>query len=398
MGKEITMTRRVAIVGVGYTKFGEQWERSLRELSKEAGMLALQDSRLDGKDIQALYVGNMSSGRFIGQEHLGALAADHAGLTPLPATRCEAACASGALAFKNALMAIQSGRYDVVMAAGAEKMTDLKGTDAIATLMGAGDQEWESAIGLTFTGLYALIAKAHMARYGTTREQMALVSVNNHKNGVHNEKAQFRYEITVEQVLSSTMIADPLTLLDCSPITDGAAAVILASENVAKKLENPAWILSSCQASDTLALHDRTSITELRATQEAARKAYAQAGLSPKDIDLAEVHDCFSINEIVALEDLGFCERGQGGKFVESGKVARDGEKPINTTGGLKSVGHPVGATGIRQLADLTLQLRGQYGPLQIKGARTGLALNIGGSGATAVVTLLGNSNAKPKR
>lgn len=389
------MSKRVAIVGVGYTKFGEHWERSLRDLSTEAGAIAMADSGLSGKDIQSIYVGNMSSGRFIGQEHLGALAADHAGLNPIPATRCEAACASGALAFKSAYMAIQSGRHDIVMAAGAEKMTDLKGTDAIATLMGAGDQEWESAIGLTFTGLYALMAKRHMEMYGTTREQMAMVSVNNHRNGVHNERAQFRYEITVDKVLNSPLIADPLTLLDCSPITDGAAAIVLASEEVARKLDNPVWILGISQASDSVALHDRSSMTRINATTVASRKAYDQAGLSLGDIDVAEVHDCFSINEIIALEDLGFCEKGQGGKFVEEGRIAREGEIPTNTTGGLKSVGHPVGATGIRQLADLTLQLRGMYGPLQIKDARRGLALNIGGSGATAVVTILGNGDAE---
>ncbi len=389
------MTRKVAVVGAGYTRFGEHWERSLRDLSTEAGALALADSRLSGKDIQALYVGNMSAGRFIGQEHLGALGADHAGLTPLPATRCEAACASGALAFRNACLAIQSGKYDIVMAAGAEKMTDLKGTDAIATLMGAGDQEWESSIGLTFTGLYALMARAHMAKYGTTREQMAMVSVNNHRNGVRNDRAQFRYEITVDKVLSSPMIADPLTLLDCSPITDGAAAVILASEEIARKFENPIWVLSSSQASDSLALHDRQSLTEINATRVAVRNAFRESGLGPGDIDLAEVHDCFSINEIIALEDLGFCRKGEGGKFVEQGKISRDGEMPVNTTGGLKSVGHPVGATGIRQLADLTMQLRGGYGPLQVSGCRTGLALNIGGSGATSVVTILGNSDLK---
>jgi acetyl-CoA C-acetyltransferase len=392
------MARRVAIVGVGYTRFGEQWERSLRDLSKEAGLLALADSKLDGRDIQAMYVGNMSAGRFIGQEHLGALAAEHAGLSPIPATRCEAACASGAMAFNTACVAIQSGRYDVVMAAGAEKMTDLKGTDAIATLMGAGDQEWESSIGLTFTGLYALMARRHMVQYGTTREQMAMVSVNNHRNGVLNERAQFRYEITVDQVLKSPMISDPLTLLDCSPITDGAAALVLASEEVARKLDNPVWVLSSRQATDSLALHNRASLTELNSTKVAARKAYEEAGLGPGKIEVAEVHDCFSINEIMSLEDLGFCEKGLGGRFVEEGRIARDGEIPVNTTGGLKAVGHPVGATGVRQLADLVMQLRGRYGPLQVKGCKTGLALNVGGSGATAVVSILANGDAKAKR
>ncbi len=388
------MTRKVAIIGAGYTKFGEQWERSLRDLSKEAGALALSDSGVSGKDIQALYVGNMSAGRFIGQEHLGSLAADQAGLLPLPATRVEAACASGALAFRSAVLAIQSGKYDVVMAAGAEKMTDLSGTDAIATLMGAGDQEWESSVGLTFTGLYALMARAHMHRHGTTREQMAMVSVNNHRNGVSNERAQFRFETTADKVLKSPMIADPLTLMDCSPLTDGGAAVVLASEEFARKLDSPVWVMSSSQASDTLALHDRKSLTSIGATRSAAAEAYRETGLKPKDIDLAEVHDCFSINEIIALEDLGFCEPGKAGRFVEQGHIAREGQMPVNTTGGLKSVGHPVGATGLRQLADLTFQLRGKYGPLQVKGARRGLALNIGGSGATAVVSILGSNDA----
>jgi acetyl-CoA C-acetyltransferase len=380
---------RVAVVGVGYTKFDEHWDRSLRDLSTEAGALAIDDAKLDGGDVQALYVGNMSGGRFIGQEHLAALAADQAGLNPIPATRCEGACASGALAFRKAMMSIMSGHHDIVIAAGAEKMTDIKGTDAIAALMGAGDQEWESSIGLTFTGLYALLARRHMKEFGTTREQLAMVSVNNHRNAALNPKAQFPFEITIEDVINSPLIADPLRLLDCSPITDGAAAVVLVSERIAKKFENPVWIAGSGQASDKLALHDRASLTEMLATKSAAKQAYEQSGLTPGKIDIVEVHDCFSINEILAIEDLGFCKKGEGGKFVESGAIARDGEKPINTTGGLKGIGHPVGATGIRQIVDIVKQLRGEYGPLQVKGASTGLALNIGGSGATAVTTIL---------
>lgn len=386
---------RVAVVGAGQTKFDEHWEKSLRDLSTEAGALALKDARIDGKHIQSLYIGNMSAGRFIGQEHLAALAVDQAGLIPIPATRCEAACASSALAFREAYFSILSGQYDIVMAAGSEKMTDLKGTDAIATLMGAGDQEWESAIGMTFVSLYAMMARRHMEKYGTTREQLAMVSVNNHRNGALNELAQFPKEITIEQVLKSPLISDPLRLLDCSPITDGAAAVIMVSERVAKRFENPIWILGSGQASDTLALHHRKSMTELLSTKVASKKAYEQAGLKPKDIDIAEVHDCFSINEIIAIEDLGFCEKGRGGKFVEDGKIAREAEKPINPTGGLKSIGHPVGATGIRQISDIVKQLRGDYGKLQVKGAKTGLALNIGGSGATGVVNIFGRD--KPK-
>ncbi|RLI98023.1 MAG: thiolase domain-containing protein, partial [Candidatus Aenigmatarchaeota archaeon] len=381
-----------------YTKFDEHWERSLRDLSTEAGAKAIEEAGIEGKDIKALFIGNMSAGKFIGQEHLAPLTADHAGLIPIPSTRVEAACASGALAFRQAYFAIKSGQYDIVVAAGAEKMTDIKGSDAISTLMGAGDQEWESATGLTFTGLYALIARAHMNKFGTTKEQMAMVSVNNHKNGALNPNAQFPKEITVDDVLNSTMIADPLSLLDCSPITDGAAAVVLASEDVARKTEDPVWVLGSHQASDTLSLHGRESLVEMKATRVAAKNAYQQTGLKPSDIDIAEVHDCFSINEIIAVEDLGFCEKGQGGKFVEEGNIARDGSKPINTAGGLKSIGHPVGATGIRQIVDIVRQLRGKYGRLQVNGASTGLALNIGGSGATSVVNILGKEKGENYR
>ncbi len=384
--------KRVAVIGAAYTKFDEHWDKSLRDLATEAGGRALKDAKLEGKELQALFIGNMSGGRFIGQEHLGALAVDQAGLTPIPATRCEGACASGSLAFRKAVMSIQSGDHEIVMAAGAEKMTDIKGESAVAALMGAGDHEWESAIGLTFSGLYALIARAHMKQYGTTREQLAMVSVNNHRNGALNPLAQHPYTVSLDDVLTSTMISDPLRLLDCSPITDGAAALVLASEESVKKLgiEKPIWILGTGQASDTLALHDRKSFTEMAATKAAAKMAYTKTGLGPEKINIAEVHDCFSINEILAIEDLGFCKKGEGGKFVEEGKIALSGEKPINTMGGLKSIGHPVGASGIRQIVDLTKQLRGEAGKLQINGAKIGLAQNVGGSGATAVVSILG--------
>lgn len=379
---------RVAVVGVGCTKLGEHWMKSLRDLSTEAGALALKDANIDGKDIQALYIGNMSAGRFIGQEHLGALAVDQAGLTPIPATRCESACASGALAFRKAYLSILSGEYDIVMVGGAEKMTDIKGSGAIATLMGAGDQEWESAIGLTFVGLYALMARAYMEKYGLTREELALVPVKNHRHGLSNPHAQFHCEITVDDVLKSPMIADPLRLLDCSPITDGAAAVILASEKAAKKFENPVWVLGSGQASDTLALHSRKSLTEIPSTQIAARKAYKQAGVKPDNIDVAEVHDCFSIAEILAYEDLGFAEKGKGKELLLNKEVMIGGRIPVNTDGGLK-MGHPVGATGIKQIVEIVKQLRGEaYN--QVKNAKIGLTHNIGGSGASCLVHIFG--------
>ncbi len=378
----------IAVVGVAQTKFGEHWNKSLRDLSVEAGKTALEDAKLHGTEIQSLYVGNMSSGRFVGQEHLAALAVDQAGLNPIAATRCEAACASGALAFRQACLAIASGKYDIVMAAGAEKMTDLKTGEVTTSLIGAGDQEWEAAIGMTFPGLYALMARAHMEQYGTTPEQMAKVAVINHKNALNNELAQYRSEITIKDVLSSSMIAEPLHLLDCSPITDGAASLVLVSEKMAEGFKDPVWVLSSEQASDALALHDRASLTEILATKIAAKKAYETAGLRPEDIDVAEVHDCFTINEILSLEGLGFCEPGMGGRFVEDGNVMLGGIIPTNTTGGLKAIGHPVGATGIRQIVDIVKQLRGSS-INQVKNAKTGLALNVGGSGATAVVSIL---------
>lgn len=395
--------KNVGIIGVGQTKFGEHWTKSLRDLSNEAGIKALSDAGIEGKQIQAMFVGNMSAGRFIGQEHLGALAVDQAGLTPIPSTRCEGACASGSLAFRKALLAVGSGRYDLVVAAGSEKMTDIMDASVTSTLMGAGDQEWESTIGLTFAGLYALIARAHMRAYGTTREQMAMMSINSHLNASKNEYAQFPFPITMNDVLTSPMVAEPLTLMDCSPISDGAAAVIVASESWINKNRNlipnidekTVWVLGSGQASDTLALHDRKSLTELMATQFAAKEAYAEAGLSAKDIDMLELHDCFSINGLIALEDLGFCEKGKSGKFIEDGNIALNSTISVNTSGGLKAKGHPVGATGIAQIVESAKQLRGGCGERQVKENRYAMTHNVGGTGATAVVHIFGKEKKK---
>ena len=382
---------RVAVIGGANTKMDEHWSKSLRDLSTEAGSLALNDAQIEGKDIQALFIGSMSSGPFVGQEHLGALAVDQAGLTPIPATRCEGACASGSLAFREAYLAIRSGEYDMVMAAGGEKMTDIKGPEAIAALMGAGDHEWESSVGMTFAGLYAIMARAYMKKYGLTREELALVPVKNHEHGLNNPTAQFNYLVTVEQVMRSSMIADPLRLLDCSPLTDGAAAVILASERVADRFKNPIWINGSGQASDTLALHHRKSLTEIPASRIAAEQAYKQAGVKPEDIDIAELHDCFSIEEIIAYEDLGFAPRGKGKDLLLNKESFVGGRIPVNTDGGLK-LGHPVGATGIKQIIEVMRQLRGDaYN--QVKGAKIGLTHNIGGSGATGLVHVFGTEH-----
>ncbi len=378
---------RVAIIGVGMTKFGEVWDKSYRQLFVEAGIEAIKDAGIDPNDIEAIYGGSMTPGQFINQEHVASLVADQAGLENIPAVRVEAACASGSLALRQAYLAIKAGEYDLVLVGGVEKMTDILTPQAVGALASAADQEWEGFYGVTFPGLYAMMARRHMYEYGTTEEQLAMVAVKNHHNGAKNPKAQFRFEITVDQVLNSPMVAEPLKLLDCSPITDGAAAVILANEKTAKEYtDTPIWILGSGHATDTIALHDRKSLTRLDATIIAAKQAYKQAKIKPKDVDIAEVHDCFTIAEIMAIEDLGFVGKGEGGKAVEEGMTSLNGELPVNTSGGLKACGHPVGATGVKQVVEIALQLRNEAGKRQVKDVEIGLTHNVGGSGGTAVV------------
>ncbi len=380
--------RDVAIIGVSQTKFGELWDESFRDLITTAGIKAVEDANIEGADLDAMYVGNMSAGLFIQQEHIASLIADHTGLTPIPCARVEAACASGGLALRNGIMAVASGYHDVVISAGVEKMTDVVDpTPAIAT---ASDQEWEVQQGVTFPSLYAMMARRHMYQYGTTREQLAMVSVINHQNGSKNPLAQFPMEISVDAVLNSTMVADPLRLLDCSPISDGAAAIILCpAEDARKYTDTPVYVKASTQASGTLALHDRKNLTTIDATVDAARKAYKMAGVGPKDIDAVEVHDCFSINGLLAIEDLGFVEKGKGGIAIEEGITHLDGEIPVNPSGGLKSRGHPLGATGIAQAAEIVWQLRGEANKRQIPGVEIGMTHNIGGTGGTAAIHIL---------
>lgn len=379
--------RKVAIIGVGMTRFGEMWDRGFRDLVTEAGVRALEDAKITGDEISAGYVGTMASGSLVGQEHAGALIADYMGLNPIPITRVEGACASGSLALRDGILAVSSGLHDTVVVGGVEKMTDLDTAAVSQILGGAGDQEWELFMGATFPALYAFMARRHMYEYGTTEEMMAAVAVKNHHNGTFNKYAQFQREITMEQVLNSKVVADPLKILDCSPITDGAAAVVLAPLDAASSyIEKPIEVVASEQASGTLALHDRKSITSIDAAKIAAKKAYEKAGLTPQDIDVAEVHDCFTIAEIVATEDLGFFKPGEGGKAALEGKTKLDGEIAINTSGGLKSTGHPVGATGVKQACEVTWQLRGDAGGRQVKDVNYGLTHNVGGTGATAVV------------
>ncbi|MFH0927706.1 MAG: thiolase domain-containing protein [Candidatus Micrarchaeota archaeon] len=378
--------RKVAIVGVGMSKFGEEWGRGFRDLIIDAGKKALEDSNLQGKEIDGMFCGTMAPGPLIGQEHAGALLADWMGLTPIPSTRVEAACASGGVALRQGYLAIASGAHDCVVVGGVEKMTDVSGPDVVSALGGAGDQEWELFPGATFPAIYALIARRHMHEYGTTEEQMASVAVKNHANAAKNKYAQYQKEITLETVMNSKMVSSPLKVFDCSPVTDGAAAAILMPyENAKQVCEQPIEIAASAQASDTLALHDRKSLTELNATKVASKKAFEQAGLSPKDIDLAEVHDCFTIAEILAIEDIGFFKKGEGAKASEDGLTKIGSQIPINTSGGLKGCGHPVGATGIKQAVECVWQLRSQANGRQVKDAEIAMSHNVGGSGATCV-------------
>ncbi len=379
--------RDVAVIGFGMTQFGELWDKSIKDIFVEAALKAIENAGVD--HIDSMYVGAMSSGLFVGQEHLAAVMADYLGMAPVSATRVESACASGGMSFRQAYLDVASGNSEIVLAGGVEKMND--GADVTAALATAADQEYEVYNGITFPGLYAMIANAHMHEFNTTREQLAAVAVKNHRNGFNNPNAQFRNTITVDQVLNSTLVADPLRLLDCSPVTDGAAAVILCPLDMAKKFtDSPVKIIASSQASDTISLYERESFTTLKSVTKAAEKAYKQANLKPSDIDLAEVHDCFTISEIVVTEDLGFFDKGCGGSAVEEGKTSiEEGTIPINTSGGLKSKGHPVGATGIAQIIELYEQLTGQAGKRQVKNAHIGMAQNMGGSGASCTINIL---------
>ena len=374
---------KVAVLGVSTTIFGELWQVSPRQLVREAAGEALKKSALVVKDIDALYVGNMLSGVLGGQENLGAFFAEELGLS-CPAFKIEGACASGGLAFYNAGVAVRSGIFKNVLVVGVEKMTDHKPEDVATGLMGAGS-EAERQAGATFPGLYALLARVHMQKYGTTEEEMAAVAVKNHYHASLNGKAHFKNQITIEQVLKSPKIADPLKLLDCSPVSDGAAAVVISSDT--QRVGKPIFIKGAGVATDTLGLAERRDLTSLSAAIKAAKTAYREAGMIPRDVDVAEVHDCFSIAEILAMEDLGFYKKGEAGKAILLGETTLGkGTLVVNTSGGLKACGHPVGATGVKQIAEIVTQLRGEAEKKQVMGAKIGLTHNVGGSGAVAVV------------
>ena len=377
-----------SIVSAGLSKFGKLKGLYAREIFALAAKEAFERCpNLDPKkDIQALFIGHMGES-YEHQGHTGATAADWTGLLHIPATRTECACASSGAALRAGIFAIMSGLYDVVMVGGVEKMTHRTTPEVTEFLAMASDYPFEQWHGITFPGLYALMATAHMHKYGTTEEQLAMVAVKNHHNGFLNPKAHMQKEVTLEKALNSRVIAWPLKLYDCSLITDGASCLILTKPEIAKKFtDTPIHIIGSGQGSDSIGIYERENFTSLAAAKYAAKKAYEMAGVTPKDIDVAEVHDCFTIAEIIAYEDLGFCKPGEGGHLIEEGITTLEGELPINTSGGLKAKGHPVGATGTAQAYEIYLQLTGQAEKRQVDNPEVALTHNVGGSGATAVV------------
>ena len=385
--------REVAIIGVGVTKFGELWDKSFRSLGIEAGMKAMEDANLSGNEVDGLFIGNMSAGRFINQQNIASLIADYSGMASnnIPATRIEAGGASGAVAFREAVMAVASGMHDTVLVGGAEKMTDLDDISINSILDSTADAEWEAGMGVTFAGLHAMIARRMIHDGTATREEIASFAVNSHYHGAFNPNAQFRKAITLDTVLKSGPVASPLGMFDCAPISDGAASLVLCPlEDARKHTDSYVKVAATEQASDSLGLFQREDITSYGATVTAAGKAYKRAGIKAADVSVAEVHDVYTVSGIMALQDLGFFKKGEAGKAVLEGRCQLGGDAvTVNTSGGLKARGHPIGATGVAQIAEIAEQLRGSADKRQVENARYGLAQSTGGTGSTATVTIL---------
>jgi acetyl-CoA C-acetyltransferase len=381
--------RDVSIIGIGQTKVAEHWDRSLRHLAGDAVLAAMKDARIETAD--ALYVGNMLSGLLTGQEHLGTLIADFVGLRGVEAVKIEAACGSGAAALRMGYATVAGGLHDFVVVCGVEKMTDTVNAETTTGLVMAADADYESIHGLTFVSINALLMRRYMYEYGVEHKDFAPFAVNAHRNAVGNPNALFRRPITEEFFARARMIADPINLLDSSGIGDGAAAVVLCPSSMAREYRTGGivHIKASSMATDAVAVHDRPDPLWLSAVEASAFKAYHQADVGPRDIDVFEVHDAFTVMSALSLEASGFAERGKGVSLAETGEITREGRIPICTMGGLKARGHPVGATGIYQVVEVTQQLRGDAGTNQIPNARLGMAQNIGGSGATAITHIL---------
>ena len=385
--------RSVSIIGIGQSQVGELWERSARQIAYDAVSAAMSDAGLEWAD--ALFVGNMLSGSLIDQEHLATLVADYCGLHSIEAAKVEAACAGGGAALRVGAMAVASGYHDVVIVAGLEKMTDTVGKDTTAGLATAADAEYEALHGVSFVGLNALIMQRYMHEFNVPLDAFAGFSINAHRNGANNPNAMFQAPIDLNTYLRAPVIATPINMMDSSPVCDGAAAVVLVpTARVAEFTTAGHWgsveILGGASANDTLAVHDRRDPLFLEAGAISTRKALQQAGLQPQDVDLFELHDAFTIMSALSLEAAGYARRGEGWRLAHEGAIGLEGDIPISTMGGLKSRGHPVGATGIYQIVEVVQQLTGRAGANQIKGARIGMAQNIGGSGATIVTHILG--------
>lgn len=381
--------QEVAIIGIGQVPVGEHWGKRLVELAGDAVFAALEDAELT--QVEALYVGNMMAGQLDKQSHLGALISDWIGMRGIEAMTVEAACGSGALALRTAMMAVGSGIVTSALAVGVEKMTDTSPRETTSALATAASADWEGIHGVTFVGLNALIMRRYMYEYGWQHEDFAPFSINAHANGAKNPNARFQTPITADIYKKAVMIADPINLMDASPIGDGAAAVVVVPADLVKgrKGKSNIKIAGSAVSTDSLAVHDRHDPLWLSAAEKSAKKAYDQAGIGPEEIDFFEVHDAFTIMSSLSLEACGFAERGQGPRLALDGEITPEGKIPITTMGGLKARGHPVGATGMYQIVESVTQLRGEAGPAQIDGVKIGMTQNIGGSGATIITHIL---------
>jgi acetyl-CoA acetyltransferase len=382
---------RAAVVGAGMTEFGVH-DTPLQELFGEAALPAFDDAGIDPSDIDAFYFGNAMGGQTENDTHLGPKLASHVGMAGVPVQRFEDACATSSNAFKNAVEAVDAGIHDIVLVGGVERCTPETGKDTAAMtriFASASHRQYEQPTGLTFPGVFALFTKRHMHEYGTTEEQLAEVAVKNHGNGSLNPNAHFGKETTVEEALDGPIVADPFRLMDCCPFSDGASAVVVVSEDLADSYDAPVDVSGLGHATDVVPIGDKDTPHVTQAARDAATEAYEQADTTADEVDFAEVHDCFTGAEILASEALGLVEDGQGGPAAEAGRTARDGDVPINPSGGLKAKGHPIGATGTAQLVELTEQLRGSAGQRQIDGAERAVAHNLGGDAATTVVTVM---------
>lgn len=384
------MMRSVSVIGIGETKIGKHPDKTLRELIGEAGTKAIQDAGIGKEQIQALFMANFNAQYLCYQGHLGPMASEVLGLGTIPTVRTEGACASASLAFRQALMAVQAGFYDIVLVGGVEKMTHRETETVTTGIASAGDFLLEGSVGITFPSIFGMITNRYTYEYSNPRDAMTMCAVQNHENALLNPDAQMKKRITADDVRNGFPISSPLTVYDCSLVSDGAAFLVLAATDVAKSIAGgrAVEVIGSGHAGDTTTIATKGSITTFAATVRAKNDAFKMAGISPQDVNLAEVHDCFTITQILNIEDLGFFAKGEGPRAVLEGWTARDGKIAVNPSGGLKAKGHPIGATGVSQIFEVVTQLRGEAGERQVKNARIGLTHNLGGNAATCVVNV----------